>query len=174
MEGFHSRLRHSTMQMMRQEFNQLNDETSDSNNLWEEITARVVSEDRCIKKIIDFFDKDNTVLESWTTSVFDKALLSLWTDKYFSPQDNDNVFLIASLLQKEMEDVFKENRWIDEKTRERAIEKLRTLTLNVGFPVQILDEERMKSYHEQFLTTDMDPNAFIENQVCFDFSIKEL
>ena len=67
-----------------------------------------------------------------------------------------------------MEEVFKENSWIDDKTRERAIEKLQTFTLNVGFPVEILDEEKMKSYHEQFLTTDMDPNAFIENQVCCD------
>ena len=168
MEAFYSRLRHSALQMMKQELNQLNNDASGSKSLGEEVTARVISEDRCITKIIDFFDRDITELQRFTTSVFDKALLSLWTEKYFSPQENDQVFLIADLIKKEMEEVFKENRWIDEKTRKRAIEKLHTLILNVGFPVEILDEERMKSYHEKFLTEDMDPDAFIENQVSCD------
>ena len=166
MEAFHSRLRHSALQMMRKELNQLNDETSGTKNIRAQITARVISEDHCINKLIRFVDLDVTIFQKFSTSVFDKALLSLWTEKYFSSEANAKVLEMGKLLQSELEEVFKENTWIDDKTRERAIKKLHTLTLNVGFPAEILDEEKMKSYHDQFLTAEMDPNAFIENQVC--------
>ena len=152
--------------MMKKELNQLNDETSGTKNIRAQITARVISEDHCINKLIRFVDLDVTIFQKFSTSVFDKALLSLWTEKYFSSEANAKVLEMGKLLQSELEEVFKENTWIDDKTRERAIQKLHTLTLNVGFPAEILDKEKMKSYHNKFLTTNMDPNAFIENQVC--------
>ena len=161
MEAFHSRL-----SQLREDFEKSSRDESSREKIKGTVSSRAMSEDHCINKIIaPITNPELTTFERYTTSVFDKALLSLWSDKYLSPQENSEILEMAKLLHEEMEEVFKENTWIDDKTRERAIEKLRTLTFNVGIPEEVLDEDEMETYHDQFLTESMDPNAFIENQV---------
>ena len=58
---------------------------------------------------------------------------------------------------------------MDNKSKEKAINKLRKIKFNIGYPNEILDEEKMKAYHDQFLTDSMDPGAFIENKVFIYF-----
>ena len=166
MEAFYSRL-----SLLREEFEKSSRDESSREKIRGAFSSRPMSEDHCINKIIaPITNPELTTFERYTTSVFDKALLSLWSDKYLSPQENSEILEMAKLLHEEMEEVFKENTWMDDKTRERAVEKLRTLTFNVGIPEEVLDEDEMRSYHDQFLTESMDPNNFIENQVALSIN----
>ena len=70
------------------------------------------------------------------------------------------------LLQSEMEQVLMENTWLDEETRQRATEMLKTLNYRgLGYYDEILEEDKMKKYHDRFLVEEMNPDSFIENQV---------
>ena len=70
------------------------------------------------------------------------------------------------LLQSEMEQVLMENTWLDEETRQRATEMLKTLNYKgLGYYDEILEEDKMKKYHDRFLVEEMNPDSFIENQV---------
>ena len=44
---------------------------------------------------------------------------------------------------------------------------MRTIKYNIGYHGEVIDEEKMKTYHERFLAEKMNPDSFIENQVNF-------
>ena len=84
-----------------------------------------------------------------------------------------------------------ENSWLDDKTRQKAIgmiivfillifiyiyillfqkaiRMMKTIKYNIGYHEEVIDEEKMKTYHERFLAEEMNPDSFIENQVNFE------
>ena len=133
-------------------------------NLMGNVVSKFVSEDICISKVINL--KGET--QFWTNSVdiFEKALLSLWVQKYFPPSSKEKVLEVMELLQSEMEQVLVENTWLDEKTKQNAIEVLKAVNYKIlGYHDEILEEDKMKKYHERFLVEEMNPNSFVENQV---------
>ena len=160
MQGFQSRLQ----MMSRKSLKQIGEGDKGQNVLWKGIASRVISEDPCTNVMIRShqrvpeFEKDTVML-------FDYALLSLWAERYLPPQDHETLLELTELFRAEMGVVFKENKWMGIKSKEKAIQKLEKIKFNVGYPSEILDEEKMKAYHNQFLTESMDPGAFVENKV---------
>ena len=160
----------SGLQMMsRKDSKEIYDGNKEHNIFMRGIASRVISEDPCINQMIKVgegvprFEKDTVML-------FDYALLSLWADRYLPRKEHEALLELTELFRAEMEEVFKENEWMDKKSKEKAIKKLQTIKFNIGYPIEILDEEKMKAYHDQFLTDIMDPGAFVENKVfiCID------
>ena len=128
------------------------------------VVSKTVSEDICISKVIIL--KGESQFWANTVDLFEKALLSLWVQKYFPPSSKQKVLELMELLQSEMEQVLMENTWLDEETRQRATEMLKTLNYEgLGYHNEILEEDKMKKYHDRFLVEEMNPDSFIENQV---------
>ena len=160
MEKFHARIYQSQLKMMKKGHNMFFDDTDYTDRMG--IMSRIMTEDHCIDKIINVNEdkiKQNTV------PIFDKALLALWAKKYLPSEEKELIFELAKSFQVELEGVFKENTWMNRKSKENAIEKLQNFILNLGYPNEIFDEEKMKSYHAKFLVETLDSGAFIENQV---------
>ena len=125
---------------------------------------KIVSDDICISKVINFMGE--TPFWSNTVAIFDKALLSLWVQKYFPPSFKEKVLELMELIHSEMEQVLMENTWLDEKTKRKAFEMLEKINYSsLGYHNEILDADKMKTYHDRFLVEEMNPNSFIENQV---------
>ena len=160
MEKFHARINQSQLKMMKKGHNMFFDDTDYTDRMG--IMSRIMTEDHCIDKIINVNEdkfKQNTV------PIFDKALLAHWAKKYLPSEEKELIFELAKSLQVELEEVFKENTWMNRKSKENAIEKLQNFILNLGYPNEIFDEEKMKSYHAKFFVETLDSGAFIENQV---------
>ncbi len=75
---------------------------------------------------------------------FSQVVGLYYGEEYFGPKAKDDVRKMVL----EMIDVYKErlhnNTWLNEKTKEKAIEKLSTLTVHVGYP------DELPSYYDQF------------------------
>ena len=69
-----------------------------------------------------------------------------------------------STVKADLEKVFKENTWMDDKSKERAIEKIKANKYDGGYPDEILDKEKMEAYHNMFLVESLEADSFIENQ----------
>ena len=165
MEKFHARIYQSQLKMMKKGHNMFFDDTDYTDRMGI-MSRKIRTEDHCIDKIVNFNEldrfkqfKDNTV------PIFDKALLALWAKKYLPSEEKELIFELAKLFQVELEGVFKENTWMNRKSKENAIEKLQNFILSLGYPNEIFDEEKMKLYHAKFLVETLDSGAFIENQV---------
>ena len=160
MEAFHSGL-----QMMSRK--NLIDGVNNRFNVFSKgVVSRVISKDPCINNIIKMGSSTFEItFERETVMLFDYALLSLWAERYLPPKDHETLLELTESFRAEMEEVFKENQWMDKKSKEKAINKLQKIKFNVGYPNEILDEEKMKVYHDQFLTENFDPVAFVENKV---------
>ena len=156
MEAFHSGL-----QMMSRK--NLSDGLNNRFNVFSKgVVSRVISKDPCINKIVTM---RSSTFEIETVMLFDYALLSLWAEKYLPPEDHETLLELTELFRAEMGVVFTENKWMDKKSKEKAIQMLEEMKFNIGYPSEILDEEKMKAYHNQFLTESIDPGAFFENKV---------
>ena len=156
MEAFHSGL-----QMMSRK--NLSDGANNRFNVFlKGVVSRVISKDPCINKIVTM---GSSTFEIETVMLFDYALLSLWAKRYLPPKEHETLLALTESFRAEMEEVFKENKWMDKKSKEKAIKKLQKIKFKVGYPNEILDEEKMKVYHDQFLTENFDPGAFVENKV---------
>ena len=59
-----------------------------------------------------------------------------------------------------------EKTWLDEVTRQTASNMLKDVNYKMlGYHGEILEEDKMKKYHDRFLVEEMNPNSFVENQV---------
>ena len=70
-----------------------------------------------------------------------------------------------STIKADLEKVFKENTWMDDKSKKRMIDKLQAIQFLGGYPDEILKKDKMQSYHNKFLVESLEDDSFIENQV---------
>ena len=93
--------------------------------------SRVISEDPCSNVMIKPRVPDSRP-EKDTVMLFDYALLSLWAERYLPPKEHEALLELTELFRAEMGVVFKENKWMGKKSKEKAIQKLEKMKFNVG------------------------------------------
>ena len=140
------------------------------------IVPRVKSDDFCITKLFDIHQQQNETFKVFSSKasvlLFRNALKSLWAPKYFPPKSKAAALEIWSTFKADLEKIFKENPWMDDKSKKRATEKLEAIKFNGGYPDEILDKEKMQAYHNNFLVESLEADSFIENQANFIHSIQ--
>ena len=163
MEAFHS-----TIQKMRAQENPTRrDPFGDvsSSTREEGATPRVMSEDFCIMKLFNTVNVGFSSVQLASVQLFRLALKSLWVQRYFPPESKAAALEIWSTVKADLETVFKESSWLDEKSKKRMIEKLQAIQFQGGYPDEILQKDKMQSYHDKFWVEPLEANSFIENQV---------
>ena len=131
------------------------------------VTSRVLSEDFCIIKLFDATYAVKTFASYASVELFRHALKSLWVPKYFPPKSKSAALDMWSTYQTDLEKVFNETTWMDDKSKQRGIEKLHAIKFHGGYHDEILDKEKMRAYHDNFLVESLEADSFIENQVHF-------
>ena len=134
------------------------------------VAARVISEEFCITKLFDAKYTVKTFPSYASVQLFRHALKSLWVPKYFPPKSKSAALDMWSTYQTDLERVFNENSWMDDRSKKRAIEKLHAIKFHGGYHDEILDKEKMQAFHDNFLVESLEADSFIENQVHF-FSV---
>ena len=70
-----------------------------------------------------------------------------------------------STIKADLEKVFKETTWMDDKSKKRMIDKLQAIQFQGGYPDEMLKKDKMQSYHNKFLVESLEANSFVENLV---------
>lgn len=61
-------------------------------------------------------------------------------------------------IREEFEKILKEVSWMDEKTREAALNKLHRMTTHIGYPDEIMKDSKLEEYYKDL---DIDPDNYL-------------
>ncbi|KAF5300738.1 hypothetical protein FQA39_LY19122 [Lamprigera yunnana] len=75
-------------------------------------------------------------------------LNSLYAKKYFDPNTKAQINELVINLRNEFMDILKTVDWLDEPTRESAIEKLTAMGTCVGYPEELVNDGNIEAYYE--------------------------
>ena len=161
MEAFHSKLQKMRAKKYPRRLDSFGHMMSSARD---GIAPRVMSEDSCIMKL---FDKGSvkTFPSLASVELFRYALKSLWVPRYFRPESKAAALDMWSTIKADLEKVFKETTWMDDKSKKRMIDKLQAIQFQGGYPDEMLRKDEMQSYHNKFLVESLEDDSFIENQV---------
>ena len=70
-----------------------------------------------------------------------------------------------STIKADLETIFKETTWMDDKSKKRMIDKLQAIQFQGGYPDEMLKKDKMQSYHNKFFVESLEANSFVENLV---------
>ena len=171
MEEYHSKLQ----TMKATEYLKRHDSSGEIiSSSWNGITSRVISEDFCITKLFnaDIYGETKPNFPSWASvQLFRHALKSLWIPKYFPPKSKSAALEMWTTIKEDLEKVFKENTWMDKKSKQMAIDKLKAIQFHGGYHDEILQKDKMQSFHNKFLVETLEENSYVENQVNLSLNI---
>lgn len=89
------------------------------------------------------------------TANFQIATAASYVRKYFN-QDSKAVALeMVNLIKEEFEQILKKVSWMDEKTRAAALVKVKTMVTHIGYPDELMDDQKLIDYYKK-VTVDED------------------
>ncbi|CAJ0605829.1 unnamed protein product [Cylicocyclus nassatus] len=91
-----------------------------------------------------------------TMRLMNYATTALYVKKALHENAKEDVFEIANALKEEFREILNTSKWIDDETRNEALNKLEHMVRQVAYPKFILDEERLDRYYGEMDVRDTD------------------
>lgn len=92
---------------------------------------------------------------------------ALYVRKYFRQDSKAAALEMVNGIRREFENILKEVNWMDDKTKESALEKLHSMSTHIGYPDEIMDNSKIEKYYENltidennYLTSVLNMNVF--------------
>ena len=104
---------------------------------------------------------DNFVSQA---SLFYKASEALYAKKYFSPEQKTKADDLLNIALSEVYILLEDLQWMDNTTKEKAIQKVESMIIYIGYNKEVLDKTKMTAYHDSFLES-MNSTNFVHSQV---------
>lgn len=99
----------------------------------------------------------------------------MYVRKYFHNDTKVAVLDMVNRIRNEFEHIVNEVKWMDEKTRQFAVAKLKAMTPHIGYPDELMDDGEIENYYRgleidenDYLTSILKLNKFNTEQ---DFSV---
>ncbi|XP_037924758.1 neprilysin-2 isoform X2 [Hermetia illucens] len=86
------------------------------------------------------------------------AVGALYVRKHFQEDDKSKALEMVNGIREEFEKILKEVSWMDEKTREAALNKLHRMTTHIGYPDEIMKDSKLEEYYKDL---DIDPDNYL-------------
>ncbi|XP_054159894.1 neprilysin-2-like [Oppia nitens] len=102
----------------------------------------------------------------WQTCVKSAASLSvafsaLYVRKYFAKESKQKAKEMVYFIHKKFIEMFDDIEWMDQLTRERAIQKATAITSYIGFPDQLLNDSQIANIYQNL--DDFDDSQYFQN-----------
>lgn len=95
------------------------------------------------------------------------AVGALYVRKYFRQDSKAAALEMVSGIRKEFELILNEVNWMDDETRDAALNKLKGMSTHIGFPDEIMDNNKIEEYYDNleidednYLTSVLNMNVF--------------
>jgi len=82
---------------------------------------------------------------------------ALYVRKHFKEETKLAVINMTNRIRKEFENILRKVTWMDEQTRQAAINKLHAMGQLIGYPEELLDNDKLENYYEKL---EIDPNSY--------------
>ncbi|KAF8785573.1 Endothelin-converting enzyme like protein [Argiope bruennichi] len=107
-------------------------------------------------------------------SIFGMIAGFLYVKEYFSLEDRNEVRKLVLDLSFEFEKQLLYNNWMDRETKKAALEKLRAMKVNVGFPDWITDESNLDDFYIKTNMPTMEDEVFENDLKITQYRIMQL
>ncbi|XP_001944441.2 neprilysin-2 [Acyrthosiphon pisum] len=117
---------------------------------------------------------DNKEVSRWMECVdisfdlFKIALGSMYVRRVSNENTKNNTLEIANDIKKELYKMLLSNEWMDDETREKAMDKAKAMTHIIAYPDELLDDSKLNAYYENLDVNDQDFYTSILNLTKFN------
>ncbi|XP_032593275.1 neprilysin-2 isoform X3 [Drosophila grimshawi] len=85
---------------------------------------------------------------------------SLYVRKHFNKDSKANALEMVNDIRNVFSDILNEINWMDDKTKKEAQQKLYSMATHIGYPDEMLDNDKLAKYYEKL---DIDPDRYFES-----------
>ncbi|XP_017847714.1 neprilysin-2 isoform X2 [Drosophila busckii] len=85
---------------------------------------------------------------------------SLYVRKHFNQESKSQALDMVSDIRGVFNDILNEVNWMDDKTKKEAKEKLHKMATHIGYPDEMLDNEKLAKYYEKL---NINPDKYFES-----------
>jgi predicted metalloendopeptidase len=90
------------------------------------------------------------------------ATSALYVRNYFKKDSRDSAWQIVEALKDEFENTLNRTEWMDDETKQAALEKAKNMKMHIGYPDELSDDMKITKYYEGL---KIDENNFFESIV---------
>ena len=96
------------------------------------------------------------------------ATSALYVENFFKNESRDAAWEIVNSIRDEFRMTLNVTEWMDEETKERALEKAKTMQMHIGYPDELTDERKLMDYYEGLEVDEKKFFASVLNVTRFD------
>ncbi|XP_069690199.1 neprilysin-2-like [Periplaneta americana] len=85
---------------------------------------------------------------------------SLYVRKFFKEEAKVKAMEMVEDIRNEFIDILMNVDWMDQKTKERGLEKARAMAVHIAYPDELLDDSKLEGFYEKL---EVDPNLYLES-----------
>lgn len=83
---------------------------------------------------------------------------ALYVRKHFQEDAKRTALEMVNGIRKEFENILREVTWMDEQTRQAALDKVHAMATHIGYPDEIMDNKKIENYYEKL---EIDPDNYL-------------
>ncbi|CAH1980231.1 unnamed protein product [Acanthoscelides obtectus] len=85
---------------------------------------------------------------------------ALYIRKYFNEEARQNAKEMVADIRAEFYDILKKVDWMDDITREHALDKAKAMTTHIAYPDELLDDRKLEQFYEHL---ELDPDHYLHS-----------
>ncbi|XP_060860161.1 neprilysin-2-like [Metopolophium dirhodum] len=111
-----------------------------------------------------------------STELFNLATGSLYVKRVFNENAKQNALEMVNGIKEELYKTLSSNEWMDDRTREKAMDKAKAMTHTIAYPDELLDDSKLNAYYENLEVNDQDYYTSLLNWTKFstDYEFSKL
>ncbi|XP_033213002.1 neprilysin-2-like isoform X1 [Belonocnema kinseyi] len=101
---------------------------------------------------------------------------ALYVRKYFNEESKKSAVEMVTDIRREFKKILKQVEWMDEKTRQSALEKADSMSTHIAYPDELLDDKKLEEFYEKLQITQGDYLQTVLNLTLFgtEYSFSKL
>uniref|UniRef100_A0AAR5P9C4 Neprilysin-2 n=1 Tax=Dendroctonus ponderosae TaxID=77166 RepID=A0AAR5P9C4_DENPD len=85
---------------------------------------------------------------------------ALYVRKFFNEEARQNAKEMVSDIRAEFQDILKKVDWMDDKTRQNALDKARSMSTHIAYPDEMLNDAKLEEFYEGL---ELDQNQYLRS-----------
>lgn len=73
---------------------------------------------------------------------------ALYVRKYFNEEARQNAIEMVADIRTEFEDILKKVDWMDEETKQNALDKAKSMATHIAYPDELLDNKKLEDFYQ--------------------------
>ncbi|KAL1513422.1 hypothetical protein ABEB36_002838 [Hypothenemus hampei] len=85
---------------------------------------------------------------------------ALYVRKFFNEEARQNAIEMVADIRAEFEDILKKVDWMDEKTKQNALEKAKSMSTHIAYPDEMLNNDKLEEFYSDL---ELDENKYLKS-----------